>query len=84
MCGETFNEADKIIEEADQALLTEADCHSNITVKNKPKRKTLPKELLCKRVTIYLSIDEQICDYFQGKLHKVGEDRSEKLEFITA
>jgi transposase len=82
--GETFNEAEEIIDEADKALLTETDSHNHITVKNKPKRKPLPKELPRKVVTIDLSIDEQVCDCCQGKLHKIGEARSEKLEFVPA
>jgi transposase len=82
--GETFNEAEEIIDEADKALLTETDSYNHITVKNKPKRKPLPKELPRKVVTIDLSIDEQVCDCCQGKLHKIGEARSEKLEFVPA
>jgi transposase len=82
--GETFNEAEEVIDEADKTLLAAADSHSKVTIKNKPTRKPLPKELPRKVVTIDLSIDEQVCDCCQGKLHKIGEARSEKLEFVPA
>ena len=54
------------------------------TIKNKPKRKPLPKDLPRKVVTIDLPVDEKICDCCQSNLHKIGESRSEKLEFIPA
>jgi len=35
-------------------------------------------------VTIDLSLDEQVCDCCQYQLHKMGETRSDKLEFVPA
>ena len=82
--GETFNEAEEIIDEVDKALLAEVDKRKSIPVKRIPKRKPLPKELPRKVVMIDLAIDEQVCDCCQGQLHKMGEARSEKLEFVPA
>jgi transposase len=59
--GEIFNEAEELIDEADKQLLVEKDSNSNATVKNKPKRKPLPKALPRKVVTIDLSLDEKVC-----------------------
>lgn len=82
--GETFNEVEETLDEADKTLLAEVDNKQATTVKNKPKRKCLPKELPRKVVTIDLPITEQVCDCCHNRLHKIGESRSEKLEFVPA
>ena len=82
--GETFNEAEEIIDEADKVLLAESDNNKSVSIKGIPKRKPLPKNLPRKLVTIDLSLIEQVCDCCQGQLHKMGETRSEKLEFVPA
>jgi transposase len=82
--GETFNEAEEIIDEVDKALLAETDNNKSVYIKSIPKRKPLPKTLPRKVVTIDLSLDEQVCECCQGSLHKIGETRSEKLEFVPA
>ncbi|PHR80488.1 MAG: IS66 family transposase [Colwellia sp.] len=82
--GETFNEAEEILDETDKQLLVEVDNKQTTTVKNKPKRKPLPKALPRKVVTIDLPVTEQVCDCCHNKLHKIGEARSEKLEFVPA
>ncbi|RHW76456.1 IS66 family transposase [Colwellia sp. RSH04] len=82
--GETFNEAEEILDEADKALLVEVDDKPATPVKRQPKRKPLPKELPRKVITIDLSTDEQVCGCCRSKLHKIGETRSEKLEFVPA
>jgi transposase len=82
--GETFNEAEETLDDADKALLAEVDSKKIPTIKNKPKRKPLPKDLPRKVLTIDLSVDEQVCDCCQSRLHKIGESRSEKLEFVPA
>ncbi len=81
---ETFNEPEETLDEADKMLLAEGDSKQAPTIKNKPKRKPLPKDLPRKVVTIDLSVDEKICDCCQSNLHKIGESRSEKLEFVPA
>jgi len=82
--GETFNEAEDILDDVDKALLAETDNKQTDVVKSKPKRKPLPKALPRNTVTIDLPVDEQVCDCCQSKLHKIGETRSEKLEFVPA
>ena len=82
--GETFNEAEEIIDEADKALLAESEINKSNAVKSKPKRKPLPKNLPRKVVTIDLSSEDKTCDCCQSKLHQIGETRSEKLEFVPA
>jgi transposase len=82
--GEIFNEAEEILDEVDKTLLAEIDNKQATTVKSKPKRKPLPKELPRQVVTIDLPVDEKICDCCQNSLHKIGEARSEKLEFVPA
>jgi len=82
--GETFNEAEEIVDEGDKALLAETGYNKNVSVKRIPKSKPLPKVLLRKIVTIDLAIAEQVCGCCQGHLHKMGEARSEKLEFVHA
>ena len=82
--GETFNEAEETLDEADKMLLAESESKQAPTIKNKPKRKPLPKDLPRKVVTIDLSVDEKICDCCQSSLHKIGESRSETLEFVPA
>ncbi|PKG86980.1 IS66 family transposase [Colwellia sp. 75C3] len=82
--GETFNEAEETLDEADKTLLAEVGSKKTPTIKNKPKRKPLPKDLPRKVVTIDLPVDEQVCDCCQSSLYKIGESRSEKLEFVPA
>ncbi|MGB0937417.1 MAG: IS66 family transposase [Colwellia sp.] len=82
--GETFNEVEETLDEEDKALLAEEKNETVTTVKKRPKRKPLPKELPRKVVTITLPVEEQVCDCCQGDLHTIGESRSEKLEFVPA
>jgi len=60
--GETFNESEEIINEADKILLAESEINKSNAVKSKPKRKPLPKDLPRKVVTIDLSCEDKICD----------------------
>ena len=81
---ETFNEAEETLDEADKTLLSDVGSKKKPTIKNKPKRKSLPKDLPRKVVTIDVPVDKQVCDCCQSSLHKIGESRSEKLEFVPA
>lgn len=77
--GELFNEAEEIVIETDDAE------HEDISyTRNKPKRKALPKDLPREVVIHDIAEEDKVCDCCQGKLHIIGEDKSEKLEFIPA
>ncbi|WP_024599457.1 IS66 family transposase [Pseudoalteromonas sp. TAE56] len=74
--GELFNEVEEIVEEV------EAEQQSISYTRKKPVRKPLPKDL--PREQVIHDIIDKTCDCFGGELHKMGEDKSEKLEFIPA
>jgi len=82
--GEIFNEAEESLDEADKTLLAEIDNTATVTAKKQPKRKPLPKGLPRKIVTIDVPVTEQVCGCCHNTLHKIGEARSEKLEFVPA
>jgi transposase len=77
--GELFNEAEEIIAEP-----VELEQESISYTRNKPKRKPLPADLPREAVVHDLADEDKVCDCCQGELHKIGEDKSEKLEFIPA
>ncbi|WP_024605279.1 MULTISPECIES: IS66 family transposase [unclassified Pseudoalteromonas] len=74
--GELFNEVEEIVEEV------EAEQQSISYTRKKPVRKALPKDL--PREQVIHDIIDKTCDCCGGELHKMGEDKSEKLEFIPA
>ena len=75
--GELFNEAEAFVEQ------TPGGDDEQITVtKKKPKRQALPKDL--PRETVVHDIQDKICACCGGELHQMGDERSEKLEFIPA
>jgi transposase len=78
--GELFNEAEVEVEPHETELGQEANKHP----RNKPKRKALPKDLPREVVVIDIAEEDKICACCNGELHKIGEDKSEKLEFIPA
>ena len=78
--GELFNEAEALVEQADD----EPEKESISYERNKPKRKPLPTDLPRETIVHDLTEEEKVCDCCEGKLHKIGEDKAEKLEFIPA
>ncbi|GMI49981.1 hypothetical protein ScalyP_jg10776 [Parmales sp. scaly parma] len=52
--GETFNEAEETLDEADKMLLAEVDSKQVPIIKNKPKRKPLPKDLPPHKLETYI------------------------------
>jgi len=80
--GDLFNEAEILEDEAgnDKDQTTETITYS----RKKPKRKLLPNDL--PRETLIHDIEDadKVCDCCGGDLHCMGEDKSEKLEFIPA
>ena len=75
--ADLFNEAETLVEEA-----PEQDVETIEYLRKKPTRQSLPKDL--PRERIVHDIDNKQCDCCGGELHKMGEDVSEKLEFIPA
>jgi transposase/molybdopterin converting factor small subunit len=80
--GEVFNEAEETLDENDKALL--APSLSVKKEKAKPKRCPLPAQLPRVEVIVDLDEDDKVCDCCQSPLHKMGESRSEALEFVPA
>jgi len=76
--GELFNEAEAEVEQP------EAEERPTGDTRKKPTRKTLPKDLPREVVVIDISDEDKVCACCNGELHKIGEDKSEKLEFIPA
>jgi transposase len=78
--GELFNEAEEIALDAD---VPEQDDISY--TRNKAKRKPLPKDLPRERVIHDIDEADKVCGCCSDSgLHQIGEDVSEKLEFIPA
>lgn len=66
------------LEEIVEAI--EAEQQTISTPRKKPVRKPLPTNL--PREQVIHDIDDKTCDCCGGELHKMGEDKSEKLEFV--
>ncbi len=83
--GELFNEAETLAEDGTLEVDTTPEPETTPPkTKEKPKRKPLPDHL--PRVQVIHDIDEadKQCDCCGHQLQKMGEDVSEKLEFIPA
>ena len=79
---ELFNEAEAIEDESVDSDPSESE---TITYqRGKPKRKPLPKDLPRETVEHDLEEADKVCDCCGNELHRIGEDKSEKLEFIPA
>ena len=76
--GELFNEAEELVESVE----TEQETVSY--TRNKPKRKPLPKDLPREQIVVDIDDEDKVCDCCHGQLHQMGEDVSEKLEFVPA
>jgi transposase len=80
-----FNEAEQLVEvAAREADGIETAAPQSSTPRNKPKRQPLPKDLPREIVIHDMSDAEKICACCGGDLHKMGEEKSEQLEFIPA
>lgn len=76
--GQLFDEAEseELVEEAKPSMV---EGHT----RNKPKRKPLPADLPREVIVLDIPEEDKVCRC-GGTLHKIGEDRSERLEFIPA
>ncbi|MBF4323334.1 IS66 family transposase zinc-finger binding domain-containing protein, partial [Vibrio anguillarum] len=79
--GDLFNEAECEAAKAEEEVVT-----TTTTTKRRGKRQPLPKDLPREILVLVLDLDEhdKQCPCCQHTLHKIGEDRSEKLEFTPA
>ncbi len=77
--GDLFNEAEELVDE-----VVEPEVEAISYTRNKPKRKPLPKDLPREVIVHDIAESEKVCDCCNGKLHKIGEHKSEQLKFIPA
>jgi transposase len=75
--GDMFNEV-----EAELEVTEEESESAPIIAKKKPRRKKLPSDL--PREIIVHDIEDKTCGCCGHELHHMGDERSEKLEFIPA
>lgn len=87
------SEALKPYDESQGDLFNEVECEAakeeevevtTTTTKKRGKRKPLPKTLPREVIELDLDDHEKQCACCKHSLHKIGEDRSEKLEFTPA
>ena len=81
--GELFNEVEELIAES-EIEQAEAEKESITYERKKPVRKPLPKDLPREIVVHDIAEEDKSCDDCGHELHQMGEDKSEKLEFIPA
>jgi transposase len=79
--GLLFNELEVLIEEIEQ---TKASINISSRKRKQPTRKPLPKELPHETIIHDVSAQDKQCTACGNELHKMGEDKCEKLEFIPA
>lgn len=77
--GDLFNEV-----EAELDVVKDVTKSTPTTVKQKPVRQKLPKDLEREVIVHDLSDAEKSCDCCGSQLHQMGESRNEKLKFIPA
>ena len=77
--GELFNEAEELVAEVETPE-QEAISYT----RNKPKRKPLPSDLPREVIVHDIPEADKTCDCCASELHCIGEDKSEKLQFIPA
>jgi len=77
--GELFNEVEEI-----QTLVAESETETITYTRGKAKRAKLPSDLPRERIVHDIADADKVCDTCDIELHQIGEDTSEKLEFIPA
>lgn len=75
-----FNEAEELDDEPEVVV---AQSTSSVTHRQ-PKRKPLPKDLPREQILHDLDNADKVCDCCGHDLHRMGEEKSEQLEFIPA
>lgn len=84
-----FNEAETIedvaLTEKETALATDdTEATAQVSTKKKTGRKPLPKDLPRETRIIDVAAADKVCPCCQGDLHRIGEEKSEQLEYIPA
>lgn len=79
--GELFDEPQSLLEE--EAELKTAE-KAVVQTRKQPKRQLLPKDLPREVVVLDIANSEKVCDCCHSVLHRMGEDKAERLEFIPA
>lgn len=83
--AEGFDAQGDLFDEAEEATeVTEAETQDISYTRKKPKRQALPKDLPREQVIHDIADEDKQCKCCGGKLHKMGEDISEKLDFVPA
>lgn len=80
--GELFDESDSDSQDSNNDV--EEDSQTVSYTRTKPKRTPLPKDLPRETVLVDLAESDKNCSCCQTPLHRIGEDTSEKLEFLPA
>lgn len=81
--GELFNEVEQLVDQL-EAEPSDAEKESITYERKKPVRKPLPKDLPRDIIIHDLADEDKSCDDCGHELHRMGEDKSEQLEFIPA
>ena len=79
--GDLFNEAEVALDDLKETIEEDSEQVTTV-VKKKPTRQKLPKEL--PREIVIHDIEDKTCQCCGNELHQMGDERSEKLEFIPA
>ena len=85
--GELFNEAEQLTDQSvDEPAVEPAAVHTESISyqRKKPTRQALPKDLPREVIITDLADEEKSCNDCGHQLHRMGEDKSERLEFIPA
>jgi transposase len=75
---------DELFNEAEELVIIDVTVEQKTIeyTRNKAKLKLLPKDLPREVIVHDIANADKICDCCQSELHKIGEDKSERLEFI--
>ena len=75
--GELFDEVEELVVE-----LEKPDTEEIHYTRSKPTRSPLPKDLPREVVVHDINDEDKVCGCCGDELHNIGEDKSEKLEFV--
>ena len=82
--AETIEDAEKIAVQEDIITDVAVTESTPVATKKKNGRKPLPKDLPRETRVIDVAAADKVCPCCQGDLHRIGEEKSEQLEYIPA